>query len=398
MALVNAPRAGNTPPLSAPASSPRRPRRPAPAWAKLVTIVVTLALVFAIAEAALRIAGVRPMTATALSAYFRFDRHTGWRGAPGVSMVYEKVDFQVLTTHGPDGFRLIHRALPPAESDAARSGEVWVLGDSGTWGWGVEDGQTYVDRLNEANSELTHRNLGQCGYSALQEYVLLRDLLEAEPGRRPRRVLVLFDPNDLYENMDGRDQNPPRPYIALEQGEPVVRNYPVTGGTGFRLNSWLKRHSMAYNYLYFYIKRAKRALQNRASTGRADTPPLPPDEQWGVLRFVYGKMQDLCDDHGIDLVAISMPAAEIRLGAASHDGIYAYDDAMRRRFVQTCADVGVRVVDIRPTVRDYFRRADADDASPRLTFPNDPHFTVDGHRVIARGIMAAEGRAGLTLD
>ena len=361
-----------------------RKRKPSRWWAKLLLLLATLVLMLGALELVLRVTGARPMTATVLSAYFQPDEATGWRGRPDVSMTFEKTDFSVLTSHGPDGFRKLFKPLPPPAANAASSREVWVFGDSFVWGWGVEDGKTFVDLLNETSGELVFRNFGQAVFCSAQEYILLRELLEQQQPRVPRMVLILFVENDFYENIYGKHIRPPRPQFAIENDELVLKNFPSRSDAGYRFRVWIKKHSMAYNYLYFYAKRAMAGMRNRRATGQGNVPPLPSDRKWRVVRHVFGLIKQQCDEHDIRLTVVYPADHELRAGREPSLILRRRSDELRDRFGAMCHELGIAVIDMTGNVRDYVDQGTG--ALEPLAFPHDPHPTSAGHRLIAEAI------------
>ena len=131
--------------------------------AKLSLMCGSLLVTFLLVEAGMRLAGAKPQTATVLSTYFEFNELTGWRGKPNAASQFTTTNFDVFITHDADGYRRCGYDQPIATDAASPHRVVWVLGDSGTWGWGVNDGKTYVDLLNKMSTDGTrYRNLGHC--------------------------------------------------------------------------------------------------------------------------------------------------------------------------------------------------------------------------------------------
>jgi len=206
--------------------NPARKRGKGPLWAKLALLFGSVAAMFLIAELSLRAIGAKPMSATALSTYFHFDDGTGWAGRPNAESQFATTNFDVHIKHDADGLRCCG-LRSSIKDDAHREEEVvWCLGDSGTWGWGVEDGATYVDRLNQMSKEdRIFRNLGHSAFSSVQQYLQLKGFFEK--GYKPDLVMILFCSNDLDENVDDKDQRPPRAYYKVENGKAALCNYPV---------------------------------------------------------------------------------------------------------------------------------------------------------------------------
>lgn len=352
-------------------------------WSKPALLVASLVVTFVTIEVGMRFAGVKPQTATVLSTYFEFDEQTGWRGKPNAASRFTTTNFDVFISHDADGFRRCGYERPIAADVRAEHRVVWVLGDSGTWGWGVDDGRTYVDLLNRMSTDGTrYRNLGHCGFSSLQEFLLLKNLFGR--GFAPDEVVVLYCGNDLAENVDGVDQRPPRAYLQVAGDVVEVRNYP-TSKAGWGLSTWLKNHSLAWNHAHFYATRLKQRLKDESMR---TTPPTPTaarpsqqaetrlfmkstssqlsehasPEQLTALRHVYRSMNELCRARGVKLYLVNdgppvVPAV--------------------------CEELGIAWFDLSRRWSEYYA---SPEGSQPWCFPTDPHFNELGHRLIAEGI------------
>ena len=343
-------------------------------------VVGSLVVMFLAVEGALRLFGVEPITATALSSYFQYDAETGWRGRPEVAMQFSTLAFSGYTSHGSDGFRRISRSVQGSPT------VVWCVGDSGTWGWGVSDGQTYVDRLNERCGDgIVFRNLGICGYSTVQQYLLLREMLEGQEHPGPDVVLLLFCSNDLPENLDSEDQDPPRPYYLVQGDHVEMVNYPTPRRRVLKsLKTWFRQNSLAFNYLHFYITVAKRGMKDRMAGASVLEVSAGPEDQWRALEHGYTMIRDLCQRHGVTFVPVFLPPAVLRQGHDAQPLVDAYDDALRERFGLMAEAVGVSVIDISKQVRAHFASDPAQ--AERLAFVGDPHFNARGHELIGQAI------------
>jgi lysophospholipase L1-like esterase len=327
-------------------------------------------------EVAMRVLRIKPQTATVLSSFLDYDAETGWRGRPNAASRFATTNFDSFVTHDAEGQR---RSLDTPLADDYQHRSVWVLGDSGTWGWGVDDDQTYINLLNAPSGDgRRFRNLGRSGFSTVQEYLLLRQLLAA--GHRPREVLLLFCENDLFENDETSDDDPPRPHAAIRGERIEITNQPVPPHASLSVASWLKQHSLVYNHLHFHVMRCKMALSDRFNaeqkaaevqwiTGvdrdpnRSDELSFTPDRV-RVLRHFYGLIRDLCHEHGIRFAVISP---------------FRVDPALRR----TCAELDVPLLD---TSRHFAQFAASPEKDQPWHFPTDPHCNALGHRLLAEGI------------
>jgi len=345
--------------------------------ARGLLVMFSFGLCAAALEIGLRITGSKPQTATVLGTYYRHDPVLGWRGMPDVTCRFVTTNFDVVIEHGTDGFRRANEG-PPSNSGEEVPATVWVLGDSFTWGWGVGQGETYVDRLNQNSAGVLYRNLGQSGYSAVQEYLLLKELLEK--GECPEAVAVMFCVNDMFENVLREGD---RPYALLEDGQVNVANIPVPTPADFNAAAWLQNHSLAWNHVYFYAMRCRQAMRKTPAH-----PPLPTeiagktqwrptgdyqpflDDYWTqerlvVLKEMYSKMSGLCRERQIPFAVI---------GAPQHYGALA----------QICHELDVPFID----VSEPFTRHEAGpDRDQPWRFPTDSHCTELGNRLFAQAIQ-----------
>jgi hypothetical protein len=355
-------------------------------WRQLALVVVSITVALVGLELALRAMGVQPQTATVLKSFFQRDPNTGWIGRPNVACRFRTANFDVTVTHDAEGFRTCDAGRPDAHHRAPPTEVVWCVGDSGTWGWGVPDGKTYVDVLNrQSNDGTVYRNLGVPGFSSVQEYLLLKQKFER--GQKPTQVVILFCENDLEDNLNPHN-HPPRPYLALAAGRAELKNWPVPGSFGWEATAWLKNHSRAYNYIDFCFASIKKSWRDRAlrqeddqEEARAKVKLNRREEQCLGLKAAYGRIKQLCDANQVRLaVATEYGAAEYgRLGKFHKDLVD-----------QVCGELSIPLLDLSAPWNQHF--ASAQQPAP-LHFKTDPHYSVTGHRLLAQGISGDLPRA-----
>jgi hypothetical protein len=348
--------------------TPERPGR----LARWALAAGSLCLTFAAAEIAMRAGGCQPRTATVLSTYFQPDAVLGWRGRPGAVCRFVTSSFDVEITHGPDGFRACPGGKPARDADTAAE-IVWCLGDSYVWGWGVADGETFVDVLNRDSAPgRAFRNLGVSGFGTVQEYLLLGEMLAKEPA--PDQVLLVFCENDLADNVEKG-----RPRFVWEEDRFVIEGAPAPSWMR-QCGSWLKRHSLAFNYLNFYYTAAKNLLATSLET-RGPSRGEPTTEgagcprqaqswtdslQWRALHHAYRRMRDLCELHHVRLSVVwqSEEPAPPRLAAVTED-------------------LSIRLLDLSGPLRKQREAAHFDGP---LRFRFEEHYTARGHAMVAKAI------------
>ncbi len=142
-----------------------------------------------------------------------YDPRLGWRLKPNWFGSHKHYDFDVNYNINRFGFR----GRPPTELESRRYA---VVGDSFSFGQGVNDEQTFVHLLDEADKEAEFLNFSVPGYSTDQQYLLIRDRVRL--FKPDVLVLVVYLGNDLFDNE--------RPYpLQGDHAKPYFRMLPDGG-------------------------------------------------------------------------------------------------------------------------------------------------------------------------
>jgi hypothetical protein len=375
-----------------------------------------IALGLGLAEVATRVAGGGEAALTR-GMFFQFDREAGWRCRAGVDLRFVLPgDYDVRVRCNSQGLR--DREHPFAKPAGVR--RLLCLGDSYTWGQGVENEQMFASVLERELPGSETINFGVAGYSAVQELVRLEtDGLSYAPDW----TVVLFCDNDLDGDFSRKGER--RPVADLrEDGALHVIHRPVEQGFTEPVTRWLRTHSrLAIEFDYRVrlmgerldeqraVERAKgpvppdrRAL---ATTGKVDASApahtlrardiefslidrfLPPDDRmdqaWRTLGQIYAAMRDMALQHGSRLLVVYVPDPRLALepvyrellrqaGATPAQSDW---DRPSKRLAGLCHELGVPCLDLVP----LFRRA-PDPA--RLFHHRDPHWSAAGAELAAK--------------
>ena len=146
----------------------------------------------------------------------------GWRMTPGWNGAHRHHDFSVSYSVDSAGFR----RDPTFQSGA--SNWVAVVGDSFTFGLGVNDSETFVSRLN-GRTRGQFVNFGVPGYSTDQEVLLSES--EVLPRRPSELLLVVYLGNDLLDNLRfvPLQVSAPKPRFLVTNQELVLLPAPAPG-------------------------------------------------------------------------------------------------------------------------------------------------------------------------
>ena len=161
----------------------------------------------------------------------QYDRQLGWKLTPGWSGKHHNYDYDVTYTINKRGFR---GAIFSSEL-AGNGSSYTVIGDSFTFGVGVNDEETFVSLLDKKNRDKKDADIHASffndsvpGYSTDQELLAIKRLLSQ--GRIANHlVLVLYLGNDVFDNMRAYplQADHGKPYFKYINQRLVLQNTPV---------------------------------------------------------------------------------------------------------------------------------------------------------------------------
>jgi len=311
-------------------------------------------------ELALRLSGRELVFLNPLNSFHTGDSELGWVGVPNFTGRFHRREFDVRIVNGPRGFRMGAAQIVP-EPGAER---VVFLGDSFTWGWGVEQGEVFTDSLQDLvgpRFELLNRGVNASG--TVQQSILLERLLEQD---QPDRVVVMLFYNDYLDNLDAKRGR--RPYIQISDDSAEYSGRPVTRPLGGFWRSF-RRRSAVLTLLAEGQNRIRRVIETQLNPEIPEPDRLfhPEPAHVRALEVSLDRMRSLCEGR-CTLTVVFVPekneVAEIAPAAATAAMI--------------SDKLGIGFTDLTPA----FRRASRGTTVP-LYFAHDGHWTHAGHQVAA---------------
>ena len=342
---------------------------------------ISLAMALLIAEFAVRTIAPQPI-GNALPMY-EPDSLCGHRLKTGFSGRLRSGEFNVRVRINSRGFRgdewcfeSLHRIL--------------ILGDSFTFGYGVEEDDTYssvLERsLREENCGATVYNAGIPGYGTVQEYSLLTELYDII---RPQLVILAYtvgsDLRDTIEFLFSPEQG-----LEVRDGYLVKKSLP----RGSRLG--IKAYLQERSHLYVMLQRSKAIL---AMGGDDHLVPEPCDHflarnpcgnsgaGWRETTRYLGQMAEYCSERGSIFMILAIPhpvQTDDDLWAGEIDRVEDASDAWSREATQDrlkdlASKIDCRFVDPLDRFRSW------NDTS--LYFTIDRHINRNGHELIAEELL-----------
>ena len=313
-----------------------------------------------------------------------YDRYLGWTLAPSWQGNHRHHDFDVRYTTNAYGFR--GRFDAPASRKVRRYA---VVGDSFTFGLGVNDDQTFVHLLNSrAGDGDFHLNFAVPGFSTDQEYLLIRRrVFDFTPAVI---MLITYLGNDLFDNQlpFPLQADNAKPFFELAGDKLVLKNSPVPLIKKSGARAAVDLRQVVMGSAPQPGGRLMRTLKS-LELFQLIEQSLPPDygnlstqfeKRFSSALRLFGALLEHirtdCRRHDADLVLVLMPGRSLVERPASHSA--QFQEYLRARLVETGRQLDIEVLDLASYLTTYHRKNEV-----RLFHPHEGHLTAAGHRVTA---------------
>ncbi|MEM7305734.1 MAG: GDSL-type esterase/lipase family protein [Planctomycetota bacterium] len=300
------------------------------------------------AEVAWRVFRTGDFGPTTNPRYVVHDEALGWRYVPGADVRHATSDFDVGIRINAEGYR---DATPPAPG--ARP--IVTLGDSMTFGWGVEEREAFPALLEDATG-VPVANLGVSGFGTDQQLLLF----DRDGARRePRAVVLTVCANDVEEVSRRRMYGRSKPFLPAG----AWTDAPGWAELRARFEAPVPDGLLArYSELVRSLLKAREA--------RRQVPLGPPDVELGRERLA---------------ALLEALAARTDPGSGTRLLVCGFEDPWLAAAL--AGRPGVRYLDLGPALAEAAREAP-------VRFESDNHWTPHGHAAAARAMaarLAAEG-------
>lgn len=288
-----------------------------------------------------------------------------------------------------------HRGPEPGVKVGDRA-RIVALGDSFTFGYGVESEEAWPARLEavlarRSGGAIEVVNLGVGGYGAVQEVAWLAERLEA--GLGPDLVVLGFYPgNDLSDSVRGLAARRAREAGGAPAG--AAEAAPPPPSRSLRARRWLGRRL----HLYSFVSERADALLLRLGLRSVVYPeeievlrapePAPVASGWRAVEEALAQLAALARERGFATVVAGIPMRhQVVPGSwervrrwhrdSTGEDLSGVDlDAPQRRLAEACGKAGLELIDLAPALRRALDPA-------RLYFSRDQHLTAAGHERVA---------------
>ena len=312
--------------------------------------------------------------------FFRYHQKMGWELTPNWQGAHKHYDYEVEYKINSSGTR--------ESGELGAPYEIAFVGDSFTFGFGVNDEETFVSLLNkgrnDSNQDFT--NYGIPGTSTDQHYILIKEKILP---RNPKEIfLVVYLANDLFDNLRSYPLQADfaKPYFKLQGDALELKNVPVprerkpASVKSETLSSIvLRKQEEEPSWLERKIKRSNtyRALVSLFSVSNQD--PVNFEKSFrpalSIFENIIEKMREELDQSGVMLTLVILPGKSF---VESPKGVSAqYQGYLRDNILSFVKRENIQVLDLAPVLQKHF----SEKGEP-LYFANDGHLTVLGHKVL----------------
>ena len=147
------------------------------------------------------------------------DSQLGWKHPKNMQTMFYHQDFAINVQSNENGFR--NQLTPLAKKTKPR---LLIIGDSYTWGFGVEEEERFSDIIQKRHPEWEIINAGMPCYGSDQSLIYLENI---GIHYQPDAVLYVLFSNDFTDNSKSLNCWYKKPYFIIKNGELVLKNYPV---------------------------------------------------------------------------------------------------------------------------------------------------------------------------
>ena len=312
-----------------------------------------------------------------------YDRKLGWKLTPRWHGNHRHHDFKVSYNTNQYGFR--GKFTNPGGPDGRH---IAFLGDSFTFGFGVNDHETFVHKLSIKEPGNRYLNFAVPGFSTDQQYILLRErVFDFSPDVV---VLITYLGNDLFDNLlpFPLQANHGKPYFELFENRLVLQNSPVPLAVKSKeqaavdLNSVVMGNPPPDRGRFLHTLNKSELFQRVKRALRSDKKNLFPffDAQFEQALKVYTallkQMVVLCESNRAKLIVALMPGRSLieRPGSQSAQ----FQEYLREKIIEKCNNLRIPLIDLALPLKTVHN-----ETGEKLFYPNEGHMNAKGHQITA---------------
>ena len=289
--------------------------------------------------------------------FWRYDPLLGWSHRPGQKGRLNHKDFTINVAINSQGLRDIEYPI-----ERTWKKRMLILGDSFSWGYGVEHQECFTEIIEREHPEWEVINASVSGYSTDQEYLYLK---ERGIWFKPDVVMLLFCWNDFTDNNIGSASWYFKPYFVEHNGIWELRNNPVPMATmKQRAHRFFFGRTYVIKHLYAAVIHGFYYLRSLVKHNPPRDIPVreqEPEKTYAVTAYLLQSINRLCIGNNAKFILVSVPMEREKQA-------WLEDLAQREKIPYLALDP-------------YFELKEG-----QLTFSHDKHWNSIGHKIAANAI------------
>ena len=316
----------------------------------------------------------------------QYDANLGWKLTPNWTGSHSHHDFLVQYTIDRHGFR-----KQPPISNSETNSKIALIGDSFTFGLGVNDDETFAAQLALLDTANQYINMGIPAYSTDQEYLLMQQI--GSDYSIDHYVLIFYLGNDIIDNTLQHPiaAEPSKPYFVQQGDELVLKNHPVAK---VRKSAVLRQQSVSSIVFGDRLDSNKgliRSLIQRSNILKWFIP-LNPTEEANTLNSVLDQtlvVQKNLLARLLEMIKINARERQIKLTFAvlpgksyiesTHSYSHRFQDYVRNFVLQQSDKLKIDVIDVADKMAGWKNHN-----NEQLFHPNEGHLTAEGNRLVSQ--------------
>jgi hypothetical protein len=318
----------------------------------------------------------------------RYHPQQGWTLSPSWQGKHQHYDFGV--TYSTNFLSLRNgasRSAPlPHQKSKPRTA---LVGDSFTFGFGVNDTETFHAQLSQLDPNNEYINFSVPGYSTDQQYLLIKE--QASSFSIDHYILVFYLGNDLLDNPLPFPLQAARgkPFFELQEQQLQLKNSPVPKTTktaalqSSTLNSIIFGDELTQYTTPLDRVRASSQLLSMMipSSASAEVSAINKIlerrlvEQEKLLLALLTATQKETQQQNSKLTLALLPGQSYIISPTSYSAYF--QDYVRIKTKKMAASLGIDTIDIAEQLSKQYRQGDV------WFHPNEGHLTAEGHKKLA---------------
>lgn len=310
------------------------------------------------------------------------DRILGWKLSSGWDGKHRHHDFNVRYKINSMGFR------QSSAYDAKGKRKVAMVGDSFTFGQGVNDQETFIERINmDSELDYTCFNFAIPGYSTDQELLLIqKNILRFSPEFI---LVVVFLGNDLFDNRlrFPLQANNAKPFYDLVDSKLFLRNVPVPvkyKTPQHQLEGMIKvglLPEQSQSRFAAFLERSElyklgRDFYTQAKNKGSVVSNESFSESSQLFFALVDQIKETCRQNNIHLGLILMPSRKYVEAPGSFQA--SYQEYFRKEILTWSRTIQLNTIDLASHLKAYYLKTNA-----KIFYSFEGHLTAEGNKITA---------------